>query len=282
MSAARSNILRQRPRLLYAGINDTAAGWISDKETCENAEFVLVTRGSGKAEIKNETYPFSAGDLIVYNRGCEHRESLDGGSDREIIFLGVGNLHLQNQPSDVILADKDYSIVHTEEYFPALECYFKQLVAETEGSQPLHETIAENLLRIILLYVLRLVSFDSELTFRENAGYLKAKKYFDEHFLEIEDIDSVCKSLYINKYYLSHLFNKNEGMPPVKYLVNKRIELACKLLEANDDNVADIGKACGYVDPCYFSRVFKKVKGVTPLRYRYLFKLEKAEKNKKQ
>lgn len=282
MSGTRSNVIRQRPRLLYAGINDTAAGWLSDLHAAENAEFLLVTKGSGKAEIKNETYPFTAGDLIVYNRGCQHRESLDGAGERELIFLGVGNLHLLNLPSDAVLSDRDYSIVHTEEYFSALECYFKEIVAETEGNQPLHETIAENLLKIILLYVLRLVSFDGELTFRENAGYLKAKKYFDEHFLEIEDIDSVCKSLYINKYYLSHLFNKNEGMPPVKYLVNKRIELACKYLETSDDNVADIGKACGYVDPCYFSRVFKKVKGVTPLRYRYLFKLEKAENNKKK
>ena len=113
-------------------------------------------------------------------------------------------------------------------------------------------------------------------------SYLKAKEYFDELFAEIDSIDAVCKSLFVNKYFLAHLFSQNLGMPPVKYLIQKRIEHACKCLETSDMNVADIGKACGFADPCYFSRIFKKTKGVTPLRYRYLFKLDRDEKEGKK
>ena len=67
-------------------------------------------------------------------------------------------------------------------------------------------------------------------------------------------------------------------MPPLRYVINKRINLACDYLEATDDNVADIGVRCGYRDPAYFCRTFKKVKGVTPLRYRYVFKENKKNK----
>lgn len=274
----KKNILRQRPRLLYAGINTTGAGWLNEKRSADNAELIFIAEGSGKTEVENDAYPFTSGDLLVINGGCAHREFLENSAGREVIFAGIGNLRLYGQKPDTVLGDREFCLVHTAEYAGAIKAYLTQLVAETENAQPLHENIADHLLKIIFLFVMRLVSFDAADTFNENLGYLAAKKYFDEHFLEIDSLDNVCKSLYINKYYLSHLFTQKTGYPPVRYLINKRIEHACTYLENTDMNVADVGKLCGYADPCYFSRTFKKVKGVTPLRYRYLFKLEKNGK----
>ena len=271
MSSLKRSIVRQRPRLLYAGIGGDAS------RTTEHPEIVFVSKGSGSAEIDGRAFPFTAGDLLLFNCGCAHKETFDTPHPaRELIFVGLGNLHLVNLPPDTLLKDRAFYLIHTEGYADVLRTYMTQLVAETEGAEPMHEAVAENLLRIVLLVSLRLAAFDASLTFAENADYARAKRYFDEHFTEIDDVTGVCKSLYINKYYLSHLFTKETGMPPVKYLITKRVELACKLLEASDENVADIGKKCGYADPCYFSRVFKKVMGLTPLRYRYLFK----ERNK--
>lgn len=273
-NGVRRNILQQRPRLLYAGIGGNQA------RTPEYVEIVFVGKGSGKAEIGEHAFPFAAGDLLLFNRGCTHKEEFDtAATERELVFIGVGNLHIRGLPPDTLFPDRDFYLIHTENYAQTLYTYTTQLVAETESKQPLWETIAENLLRIVLFFSLRLATFDPSLTFTENSDYVRAKQYFDEHFTEIDDIADVCKSLYVNKYYLSHLFTKEEGVPPVKYLIGKRIELACKLLETSDDNVADIGKKCGYTDPCYFSRIFKQVKGVTPLRYRYLFKEDKKKKD---
>lgn len=276
------NVIRQRPRLLYAGINNTGVGYVNLKRPAENAELVFISRGSGKTEIGEDSYPFTAGDLIIFNRGCSHREYLDDVSEREIIFIGIGNLRLYGQSPDTVIPEKDFCIVHTDSYCDTVRTYMSQLVAETEGNQPLHEAIAEHLLKILLLFAVRLAAFDEGETFNENTGYIAAKKYFDEHFLEIDNLENVCKSLYINKYYLSHLFTQKAGVPPIKYLINKRLEYACNYLETTDLNVAEVGKLSGYADPCYFSRIFKRVKGVTPLRYRYLFKLDKAEKEKEE
>ncbi|MCX4314066.1 MAG: NUDIX domain-containing protein, partial [Clostridia bacterium] len=46
----KKNILRQRPRLLYAGINNTGAGWINSKSSAENAELIFISSGRGKIE----------------------------------------------------------------------------------------------------------------------------------------------------------------------------------------------------------------------------------------
>lgn len=270
----KKNVLRARPRLLYAGVHG-GTGWCTQAQAAENVEIVFVGKGSGKTETGEDTYPFTTGDLILFNTGRTHREWLDDGKNNELFFFGVGNLHLYGQAPGTLLPDRDFCLVHAAQFSSALHAYARELVTESEANQPLGEAVAEHLLKIMLLLCVRLAVYDGERTFGENVNYIEAKKYFDEHFLEIETIDAVCKSLYVNKYYLSHLFSQNMGIPPVRYLINKRIDLACRYLETTDDNVADIGKACGYADPCYFSRMFKKVKHVTPLRYRYLFKLNK-------
>lgn len=275
------NITRQRPRLLYAYSFSGGKGWINDKTQPENAEIILIGNGRGKAELNESVFPFTSGDLIVCNKGCAHREFFDDATDVELILIGVGNLRLYGFEPDTLLGDREFCIVHTGEFFEPLRTYARQLIIESEGNQPLKENIAQNLLKIILLFTVRLVSYDSLVTFDGNAKFTAAKNYFDEHFLEFENVDAVCKYLYINKYYLTHLFTQNAGMPPVKYVINKRIELACNYLETTDDNVADIGARCGYSDPAYFCRTFKKVKGVTPLRYRYLFKENKKNESKK-
>ncbi|MCI8458825.1 MAG: AraC family transcriptional regulator [Clostridia bacterium] len=277
----KKNILRARPRLLYAGSFTGNAGWQNEKRPAEAAEIVVVGKGGGKAEIGDDTYPFAAGDVIVYNRGCAHREWLDDTPQKELLFFGVGNLHIGGLEPDAVLKDRPFCLVHAGDAFGAIYAYASQLLTESESALPLHETMAGYLLRLLLLSAVRLSAYDGEML-EENRNYTEAKRYFDEHYAEIDSIDAVCKSLYINKYYLSHLFTQKMGIPPVRYLMNKRIELACHYLETTDWNMADVGKACGYADPCYFSRLFKRTKKITPLRYRYLFKLEKEKKEKKK
>ena len=77
MKNAKKSLIRQRPRLLYAGIHSQGVGWLTDPQTTENTELIYIGKGSGKAEIGEETYPFAAGDLIVCNKGCRHREFFD-------------------------------------------------------------------------------------------------------------------------------------------------------------------------------------------------------------
>ncbi len=269
MSRKSKYVLRARPRLLYAGI-------CGDREsTAPNPELVLISSGSGKVDAGGHEYPFAGGDLLLVNPGTAHAEQFDG--DGEQVFMGVGNLRLGSLPLGTLLSEHDFTLIHTQSYGPALHTYATQLVAEAEGKEPLSTEIAGELLKVFLLASLRLVAFDPALTFAENKTYLRAKQYFDENYTKIESIENVCKSLYVNKFYLTHVFSQKEGVSPVQYLIAKRIALACTLLETTDDNVADVAKKCGYPDPCYFSRTFKKVKKVTPLRYRYLFKEDRKK-----
>lgn len=277
-------IISQRPQLLYA---QSLCGGEELNFGLDAPEFLLVQDGDAtlicgkpatdgeEKQATDEGKKLTVGDLCVFNRGSTYTVKPSG----QILLLrvGVGNLHIHGFEFGQMVADGDFSLVNAGKDFSALRTYMQTLADESNARLPLWEAIAESLLKTLVLTVERLINPQLHADEGKNPDYVRIKKYFDEHFIEIESVTEVCEKLHVNKYYLTHLFTDYEGVSPLQYLINKRINLACEYLESSNDDVAVIGKACGYSDPCYFSRVFKQVKKVTPLRYRYLFKLENGK-----
>ena len=102
--------------------------------------------------------------------------------------------------------------------------------------------------------------------------------YIDKNYTKIVSIESVCEHLNINKFYLTHIFKEQIDMPPIKYLIYKRMEHAKQLLISdNGMSINEIAEECGYSDTAYFCRVFKKTVDITPLQY----KIKHLRRNKK-
>ena len=95
-----------------------------------------------------------------------------------------------------------------------------------------------------------------------------ALRYIDENYMReisLEELAQVCRT---NKYYLSHMFSRNQGVSVGRYILCRRIDEAKKLLEQDDMLVSDVAGAVGFDDANYFSRVFKKETGQTPREFR--------------
>jgi AraC-like DNA-binding protein len=98
--------------------------------------------------------------------------------------------------------------------------------------------------------------------------YLKAKKYIDKNYAEINGLDKIFEYLHISKYYLSHLFKEYHGQSPLQYAIVKKMELAKKLLKGTEFFVREIAAKCGYENANYFCKAFKKMFKKTPSQYR--------------
>lgn len=92
-------------------------------------------------------------------------------------------------------------------------------------------------------------------------------KYIDNH-LATFDIDSMADYLFLNKYYLYHMFKKVTGLTINEYLLQKRIESAKFLLSSSDSPVSQIAMELGFGSFSLFSSNFRKVCGLTPREYR--------------
>jgi len=88
-----------------------------------------------------------------------------------------------------------------------------------------------------------------------------------EHGPGTVSIREVAAALGISTSHLSRTFRKVTGTTFERYLTERRIELAKRLLLDPKNNVTQVAERCGFSDPSYFARVFRKVTGVSPREY---------------
>jgi len=93
-------------------------------------------------------------------------------------------------------------------------------------------------------------------------------KYIKEHFREKLTLELVASKVFVNPKYFSHVFKKELGIAFTEYVVNLRIQYACKLLETTNYQAYRISLECGFSDPSYFNRVFYTQMNMTPQAYR--------------
>ena len=74
--------------------------------------------------------------------------------------------------------------------------------------------------------------------------------------------------MFISKTYLSKLFRKETGVSISKYIVERRIALAKRLLAETSEPISTICVKTGYNFPAHFSKIFRLRTGKTPMQYR--------------
>ncbi len=96
-----------------------------------------------------------------------------------------------------------------------------------------------------------------------------AARYLDEHcFDENIDYTQLAGLTDVSYSYLKKLFVSQYGIPPSRYVIQKRMAYARTLLLTPELSVTDISRLVGYSSVYYFSRVFREETGMTPTEYR--------------
>ncbi len=259
-------LLKQKPKLLlYAGYYyplKLKGERIHHHEYCE---IMFVKDGCGSVLIDNENYPIQKGDIVIYNPLTDHAEYFNTGANDEVMFFGFSRLNVECFAPGM-LCDGKFKILHCGKYFNEFSFYCDQLLKEKNNKDFQYSAISESLLNILISYILRL-SDDTKFTDNMNTCN-QIKNYLDNNYTSNKSMDDICRDLYINKYYLTHLFKDAMGVPPLKYMITKRISLAKQLLTTTELTVDEIASKCGYSDTAYFIKVFKKAEGFTPIEYK--------------
>lgn len=98
---------------------------------------------------------------------------------------------------------------------------------------------------------------------------IRIQKYIDFSFTDSDlGTNKLSKEFSISLGYLSASYKKEHGITISKYIMNKRISYAEKLLKESDLSISEIAEACGFNNLSYFMRLFKNICGVTPSQYR--------------
>lgn len=95
------------------------------------------------------------------------------------------------------------------------------------------------------------------------------RELVDKSFAVIDfSIAQLCLDVGFSHPQLLRLFKREYGKTLKQYVIEKRIELACELLEGSDLSVLSVAVSCGFSDEIHFMKTFKSRIGMTAAEYR--------------
>jgi len=101
----------------------------------------------------------------------------------------------------------------------------------------------------------------------QNKHLVKAIDYIKSNLPDPLSLKSVADNIYLNRFYLSHLFRTELMMTFSDYLNKVRMEEAARLIRSHGLKIQEIADAVGFRDANYFTKVFKKYYHITPKKY---------------
>jgi AraC-like DNA-binding protein len=81
-------------------------------------------------------------------------------------------------------------------------------------------------------------------------------------------IPVIAKRCGVSAVHFSRAFRSTTSETPCRWLMRRRIERACKMMQDSDETLADVALACGFADQSHLTRTFATILGVTPAAWR--------------
>ena len=95
----------------------------------------------------------------------------------------------------------------------------------------------------------------------------QAARYVMNHYEQPISVEQLAEFVSTSQNSLYRSFKERFQVSPKHFIVEYRIEQACRLLSSGMYSVREISNSVGFEDPLYFSRAFKRVKGLSPKAY---------------
>ena len=257
-----------KTKLLYIENYHYDADWHSTLHSHSFTELFYVVKGQGQFQFNDFIFKDVEEDsLVIINPNVVHTEISDKDNPLEYIVLGIDGTEF--------FADEDrelgYSVHNYNDFKHDVLFYLKSILKEAEEKDAHYELMVDNLLRILIMNLVRRTDTDLEITKgtkTSNKDCVFIENYLNVHFREDITLDKLADLTFMNKYYLSHIFKEHSGLSPIDYLLNKRIKEAKKLLVNTDLSISQISNIVGFNSSSYFSQYFKKVSDYSPSVYR--------------
>lgn len=253
-------------QLLYVTSARYDTDWNSIPHTHYFTELFFVRKGKGYFQMDSETFDVQTDDLILISPNIAHTEHSSSSEPLEYIVLGVEGLTFTHPDGSPMT----YGRVNCRNDHSSIRFYLDIMVREMQQNKDYRDLLCQNLLNVILIYLLRHEKLQITITpqFKASKEISAVKEYIDQYFKTFLNLDILADAAHLNKYYMVHHFTQTYGISPIHYLLQKRLEESKFLLRSTDYSISQIAEITGFSSISYFSQRFKGSIGMTPQQYR--------------
>ena len=92
--------------------------------------------------------------------------------------------------------------------------------------------------------------------------------HVDAHLAEPLGVDDLAAVAHLERTHFSREFSRHFAVSPARYMQQKRIEKAKRLLWETNQTLDFIAAELGFADGFHFSKVFKRIAGLSPRAFR--------------
>jgi AraC family transcriptional regulator len=92
----------------------------------------------------------------------------------------------------------------------------------------------------------------------------RAREFLEARLADNVSLEEVARECELSVAQFARAFKRSTGLPPHRYLTERRIERARLLLVGSDLPLADVAVRCGFADQSHFTKLFRRSMGVSP------------------
>ncbi len=92
--------------------------------------------------------------------------------------------------------------------------------------------------------------------------------FLEKNSINSLTVDQLAAMCHISSGYFRKLFNEYAGKSPMRYITDRKIDIAKKMLDDSNTSISMIAELLEFSNSSYFCKMFKKRTGLTPNEYR--------------
>ena len=245
------------------GAHSTLANsWKWNDVTNLNNKLYLIEEGELLVKVNNESVVAKKGDLVLIPSYALHSCSVASKSGAKKYWI---HFAMKRGSLDFF---SDYSLpilVHLNNLESACKI-FENTISASQLNEPLKSLeTSKGIYELVLLFLKKChLAIQKE----DNSTIEKAVEFLNVNYKENLTLENLSNKFGYTPNYFVKKFKSVTGYTPIKYLTEKKIQEAKKLLEFTDLSVLSVMKEVGYIDASHFSKAFKKSLGYSPRAFR--------------
>ena len=153
----------------------------------------------------------------------------------------------------------------------------REVLAEMRDDQPLSRLRMDSLTQDLAICLLRSHSnlVGTRRLARPRADRVaadwrirRAVQYLDAHLADDVGVAELAAEVGLSPGHLTATFRRETGLPPHRWLMQRRLERAGDLLAGSRRSITEIAYACGFASSQHLSTLFRRQTGQTPGEHR--------------
>ncbi len=252
-----------------------------------------VFKGREAYEVNSVPYAVEPSNFLVLNHMQSYASEIDSNEQSESFCLffrsGFANEVLSGhlKQSDYLLDNPDFFHEQPLLFFQKLYQHdktltpiFQQIHCNSKAGITTQSWIDEQFYAIILglLTKHRLISEEIEkLPALKHTTRVElyrrlhtAKDFMDSCFTQNLKLTEIARTACLSQFHFLRIFKQVFQLTPHKYITQKRLQAAQRLLRQTDDPITEISLTLGFDNPAVFSRAYKNHFNTSPSQERLL------------